>query len=69
VRKVWLLPRWRGRGLALRLLDCARAHFMYARPIAKHEVAFSQPTDAGRALATRYADSDGAHAHVLIYRI
>lgn len=54
VAQVWTAPAWRRRGLARSLLDAARAHAVYGHSVPWREVAFSQPTRAGRAFATSY---------------
>ena len=54
VHRIWTSRSARRLGLATRVLDAARARFVYASPIPKAEVAFSQPTGAGAALAKRW---------------
>ncbi|KAJ4463088.1 putative N-acetyltransferase ESCO1 [Paratrimastix pyriformis] len=54
VSRVWVHKDHRRAAIATRLLDAARAHFIYGYPAAKEQVAFSQPTPMGRAFATRY---------------
>jgi N-acetyltransferase len=66
VRKIWLAPASRGRGLAHALLDTARSHFVYgAHAVPRAQVAFSQPTRAGAALARSYTGRDD----FLVYRL
>jgi N-acetyltransferase len=55
VRAVWVAPGARRRGAASALLDAARGALGAAgAPLPHHLLAFSQPTQAGRALAERY---------------
>lgn len=59
VRAVWVAPAARRRGAASALLDAARAALGAAGVAPPHALlAFSQPTEAGRALAARYVGTD-----------
>ena len=40
--------------MATKLLDAARAHFVYGYPVRKSECAFTQPTRDGHSLASQY---------------
>ncbi|KAI7844966.1 hypothetical protein COHA_001613 [Chlorella ohadii] len=57
VRLMWVSLEARRRGLASRLLDCCRSHFMPGYVLSRHELAFSAPTDDGRAFIEQYAGS------------
>ncbi|CUS11230.1 unnamed protein product [Tuber aestivum] len=61
VSRVWVCADHRRRGIATRLLDCAREHFIYGMKIEKDDVAFSQPTESGGALARGWFGADKAH--------
>ncbi|XP_063388331.1 N-acetyltransferase eco [Cydia fagiglandana] len=54
ISRIWTHASFRRRGVASRLLDCARASFLYGAAVSKRDVAFSAPTAAGKALATKY---------------
>jgi hypothetical protein len=51
----WVAPAARRHGLAIRLLDLAAQRLRHAAPLPRAQLAFSQPTAAGRALAERYS--------------
>eukprot|EP01083_Nonionella_stella_P035462 96745_1 len=54
VRKIWVHGKARRRGVATKLVDQIRSHFIYGYVIPKKEVAFSQPTRMGKRFALRY---------------
>ncbi|KAG7300799.1 hypothetical protein JYU34_015132 [Plutella xylostella] len=54
VSRIWTHKSHQRRGVAGRLLDCARASLIYGHGLRLEEIAFSAPTAAGKALATRY---------------
>ena len=58
VHRIWTVPAHRRAGLASRLLDAVAARCIYGYPVVKArrgvEVAFSQPTGKGQALARRW---------------
>jgi N-acetyltransferase len=54
ISRIWTSSSARRAGVAVALLDCATAHFLYGLSIAKEVVAFSQPTDSGGRLAKRW---------------
>lgn len=64
VNRIWVHPEFRRQGVAFQLLDCARNNFYLGHCIPRHCVAFSDPTEAGSALAVRYNDG-----RLLVYRI
>lgn len=51
ISRIWTPPKHRGKGIARRLLDCARANYYYGVEVPKGMVAFSQPTESGARLA------------------
>jgi len=51
VSRIWTSRTFRKKGIANNLLDCVVTQFIYGLDIEKEEVAFSQPTDMGAALA------------------
>jgi GNAT superfamily N-acetyltransferase len=54
VAQVWVSPLHRRRGLGGALLDAAAAHALYACPLPRGALAFSQPTGDGAALAAAW---------------
>lgn len=58
VRAIWTHSKARRRGLAREMLNSMRAHLVPGYVIASKECAFTQPTEAGTALALAYCDSD-----------
>ena len=54
VRLVWVSVEARRRGVATRLLDCARSQGVRGYVVPRHELAFTQPSDQGRALIEAY---------------
>lgn len=58
VSQVWTHPRFRRQRVAWRLLDVARERAQFNFVVPRAEVAFSQPTQAGRALAKRFTATD-----------
>ncbi len=54
VAQVWVHPSHRRSGVGSALLDAAREHAVYAYTVPKAELAFSQPTSDGYALAATY---------------
>ena len=51
ISRIWVSKSYRGQGLAIDLLDCARINFFYGVEAPKNLVAFSQPTESGGRLA------------------
>lgn len=56
IHRLFTVPAYRGCGLATILLDAAAQHTVYGCTFgpAKGEVAFSQPTESGRAVMERW---------------
>ncbi|KAL4854413.1 Protein CHROMOSOME TRANSMISSION FIDELITY 7 [Chlorella vulgaris] len=55
VRVMWVSLEARRQGLATRLLDCCRCQLTPGYVVPRHELAFSAPTEAGRAFIEAYA--------------
>ena len=51
VSRIWTSKSYRGHGLAMDLLECARSNFFFGVEAPKSLVAFSQPTESGGRLA------------------
>lgn len=58
VSRLWTSKSFRKKGIANNLLDCVTTQFIYGMDIDKEQVAFSQPTDAGAALAKNWFDAE-----------
>lgn len=54
ISRIWASNEHRKQGIATKLLDSARADFLYGMVIEKKSVAFSQPTESGGNLARRW---------------
>ena len=54
ISRIWVSKTYRGKGLAVELLECARYNFFYGVEAPKDLVAFSQPTESGGKLAVRW---------------
>ncbi|RKO90533.1 ESCO1/2 acetyl-transferase-domain-containing protein [Blyttiomyces helicus] len=54
ISRVWVFKKDRRKGVASRMLDAVRARFLFGCTLARGSIAFSQPTEAGRALAEGY---------------
>ncbi|KAF5846945.1 hypothetical protein GGP41_003271 [Bipolaris sorokiniana] len=65
ISRIWTSNQHRKKGIATRLLDCARANFLYGMRIEKAKVAFSQPTESGGNLARKwYGSQAGWHVYI-----
>ena len=58
INRMWVLPEYRRKGVATRLLDSVRSSLIYGTIIEKDRVAFTDPTPDGRRLAARYTGRD-----------
>ena len=58
VSRIWTSKTFRKRGIANNLLDCVLTQFIYGLDIEKEQVAFSQPTDVGAALAKSWFEAE-----------
>ena len=63
ISRIWTCATYRRRGVATRLLECARENFIYGTCVEKELVAFSQPTVMGQALAGAWWIVTGATPH------
>jgi len=54
INRIWVSKSERRKQIATNLLDVARQHMYYNYVVKKEEIAFSQPTQEGRKLATKY---------------
>lgn len=54
VSRIWVLPTFRRRKTASRLLDAMRTEFVFGKIISTDELAFSDPTENGLAFAQSY---------------
>ncbi|KAJ2941242.1 hypothetical protein O0L34_g3438 [Tuta absoluta] len=64
VSRIWTHRSWRRRGLATRMLECARASFLLGAALARQDLAFSAPTAAGKALATHYCGTPNFYVYL-----
>lgn len=68
VHRIWTSSSQRRRGLASILLDASAARCIYGAPIVKarraRDVAFSQPTGKGKALARNWTGADNFRVFV-----
>lgn len=65
ISRIWTSNQHRKKGIATRLLDCARSNFLYGMKIEKEKVAFSQPTESGGNLARKwYGSQAGWHVYI-----
>lgn len=58
VRLIWVHDQHQRQGIASKLVDAARTHFLFGTTFTTQQVAFSQPTDMGFQFAKSYTDSD-----------
>ena len=54
ISRIWVCRTQRSHGIATKLLEVAREHTIYGKPVEKWEVAWSQPTESGGKLASKY---------------
>ncbi|KAF2096707.1 hypothetical protein NA57DRAFT_17871, partial [Rhizodiscina lignyota] len=54
VSRIWTSSSHRKEGIATRLLQCAQENFLYGIQVPKEQMAFSQPTESGGALARKW---------------
>ncbi|XP_075985396.1 establishment of cohesion [Anticarsia gemmatalis] len=64
VSRIWCHINHRRRGIAGRLLDCARASFLYGAALRVQDLAFSAPTTAGKAFATKYCGTENFYVYL-----
>uniref|UniRef100_A0A914VVA1 N-acetyltransferase ECO1 n=1 Tax=Plectus sambesii TaxID=2011161 RepID=A0A914VVA1_9BILA len=66
VNRLWVHWAYRKRGIASRLLDCARCNLIAGYPVSRTHCAFSDPTVDGRLFALRFV---GGEENLLVYRL
>lgn len=66
VHQIWVHNLHRHKGIATKLLECARGSFTFGMVIPVEKVAFSSPTEDGVGLAKQFVGEDGK---VLVYDI
>ncbi|CCF57428.1 hypothetical protein KAFR_0C04380 [Kazachstania africana CBS 2517] len=54
ISRIWVCKNQRLNGIAFKLLELSRENLIYGRVIDKHLIAWSQPTDDGGKLASRF---------------
>ena len=59
INRMWVHSSQRRSGICRRLLDSVRRNFIIGHHLSLHEIAFSQPTRDGAALAASYAGTPG----------
>ncbi|XP_030024132.2 N-acetyltransferase ESCO1 [Manduca sexta] len=64
VSRLWCHANHRRRGVATHLLDCARASFLYGTALVPQDLAFSAPTPAGKAFATKYCGTENFYVYL-----
>ncbi|CAG8487447.1 2392_t:CDS:2 [Diversispora eburnea] len=57
ISRMWVLKKLRRRGIATRLLNNIRTHFLFGYTLEPSDLAFSQPTGDGKAFASHYTNS------------
>ena len=60
VSRIWTSKGFRRKGIANNLLDCVLNQFIYGMDIDRDELAFSQPTESGAALARSWFGEDSS---------
>ncbi|KAE8315697.1 ESCO1/2 acetyl-transferase-domain-containing protein [Aspergillus transmontanensis] len=63
ISRIWTSGSSRRKGIAMDLLDCVVSNFIYGMEIPKEQMAFSQPTESGRALAQSFFGDDEWHVY------
>lgn len=58
INRIWVSTLYRRHRVASRLLDAVRDRFIYACKLEHKDLAFSQPTGDGKALARQYLSTD-----------
>jgi N-acetyltransferase len=58
INRIWVSSQHRRQRIASRMLDAVRERFIYACKLEPKDLAFSQPTSDGKALARQYLGTD-----------
>ena len=64
ISRLWVLRAKRGKGIATTLVDTMRQNMIDSHILAKHQFAFSDPTEAGLSFAEKYME----RPDFLVYR-
>ncbi|RVE45103.1 hypothetical protein evm_010212 [Chilo suppressalis] len=64
ISRLWVHINHRRRGIAGRLLDCARASFLYGTALKLTDIAFSAPTLNGKAFAAKYCGTENFYVYL-----
>jgi N-acetyltransferase len=59
ISRIWVSKCARGQGIANKLLRFAAKRFIYRVPLAREQIAFSQPTSSGAKLARHFFGKEG----------
>lgn len=66
ISRIWVAPKWRRYGLALRMLDAVLDNAIYGMRLDRNLVGFSQPSHAGGLLAKRFNGVVHKSGHTLV---
>ena len=69
IHQLWVHAKFRGQGIATRLVDAVREKLVFGLTVPKNLLAFSSPTEAGARFARSYVcgDSTNATTEILVY--
>ncbi|ELU04560.1 hypothetical protein CAPTEDRAFT_159966 [Capitella teleta] len=65
INRIWVLSSQRRQGIATRLLDAVRNHFIMGYQLSRSELAFTDPTPTGKLLASTYCQT----SQFLVYKL
>ncbi|KYR00539.1 GCN5-related N-acetyltransferase [Tieghemostelium lacteum] len=65
INKIWTLQSSRKKGIAKKLIDTLRTSMYYGYRLSNHELAITQPTQAGKLFFTKYFNTN----HLILYNI
>lgn len=66
VSRIWIAPKWRRKGIAAELLQCAASSLVYGMELRKEEIGFSQPSFGGGLLAKSFNGAKHKSGETLI---
>ncbi len=58
ISRIWVAMNMRRKGIAKKLLDCVRLNFLFFESLGLDDIAFSDPTHFGQALARNYCKTE-----------
>ncbi len=58
ISRIWVAAGMRRKGIAKKLLDCVRLNFLFVESLSLSDIAFSDPTHFGQALARNYCQTE-----------